>query len=66
MVLYDCFKLVCAYLNEEDKISECYSCLKMMIQAHLHVVFFTIFFIKRASFKRLYLYLKLLQLSTIF
>ena len=31
----------------------------MVIQAHLHVVFFAIFFIKRASLKRFYLYLKL-------
>ena len=38
-VLYDCFKLIYAYLNEGDKIGERYSSLKMMIQAHLHVVF---------------------------
>ena len=38
----------------------------MMIQAHLHVGFFTKFFIKRASLKRFYLYEKLLRLSTIF
>ena len=46
-VLYDCFKLIYLYLNEEDNVRECYSCLKMTIQAHLHVGFTTIFFIKR-------------------
>ena len=65
-VLYDCFKLIYAYLNERDKVCECYSCLKMVIQAHLHVGFLIIFFIKRASLKRFYLYFKLLQSSTIF
>ena len=39
-------------LNEGYKVRECYSCLKMVIQAHLHVDFFTIFFIKRASLLR--------------
>ena len=38
----------------------------MMIQAHLYVGFFTVFFIKRASIKRFYLSLKLLQSRTIF
>ena len=28
-----------AYLNEGDKVHECYSCLKRMIQAHLHIGF---------------------------
>ena len=65
-VLHDCFKLIYAYLNEGDKVRECYSCLTMMIQAHLHVGFFMIFFIDRASLKRFYLYMKLLQSSTIF
>ena len=66
-ILYDCFKLIYTYLNEEDKVCECYSCLEVVIQAHLHVGFFTIFFIKRASLlKRSYLYLKLLQSSTTF
>ena len=50
-ILYDCFKLIYAYLNEGDKVCECYSCLKMMIQSQLHVGFFKIFFIKRASRK---------------
>ena len=54
------------YLNEGNKVRKCYSCLKMMTQAHLYVVFFTIFFIKRASLKRFYLYMRLLQPSTIF
>ena len=38
----------------------------MVVQAQLHVGFFTIFFIKRASLKRFLLYMKLLQSSTIF
>ena len=50
-VLCDCFRLIYAYLNERDKVRECYSCLKIVIQAHLHVGFFIIFFIKRASLK---------------
>ena len=54
-VFYVCFKLIYAYLNEGDKVRECYSCLKMMMQAHVHVVF-----------SRFYLYMKLLQSSTIF
>ena len=37
-----------------------------MIQTHSHVGFFIMFFIKRASLKWFYLYLKLLQSSTIF
>ena len=65
-VLYDCFKLIYVYLNEEDKVRECYNCLEMLVQAHLHVGFLTIFFVKRALLKRFYLYMKLLQSSTIF
>ena len=38
-ILYDCFKLIHAYLNEGHKVRECYSCLKMIVQAHLCVVF---------------------------
>ena len=54
-------------MNKGDKVCECYSCLKMIVQAHLHVGFFTILFIKRALLKRFYnLLLKLLQSSTIF
>ena len=49
-VLYDCFKLIYAYLMG-DKVRECYSCLKTMIQAQLHVDFSVIFFTKRASLK---------------
>ena len=48
-VLYDCFKLICVCLNEGDKVRECYSYLKTVIQAQLHVGFSTIFIIKRAS-----------------
>ena len=28
-----------AYLNERDKVRESYSCLKMMMQAHVHTGF---------------------------
>ena len=49
--LYDRFKLRCVYLNEEDKFRECYTCLNLMIQVHLQVVFFTIFFIKHILLK---------------
>ena len=54
-VLHDYFKLIYAYLNEGDKVCKCYSCLKTIVQAYLHVGFFAIFFIKSASRKRLYL-----------
>ena len=37
----------------------------MIMQTHLHVALFTIYFFKRASLKRFYLYMKLLQSSTI-
>ena len=63
---YDCFKLIYACLNEEGKVREFYSCLKMIVQTDLHVVFFAIFYIKRLPLKRFYLYMKLLQSSTIF
>ena len=64
-ILYDRFKLIYACLNEGDKFRKCYSCLKMIIQAHLHGGFFTIFFFKQPSLKQFYLYVKLLQSSTI-
>ena len=38
--LYDCFELIYTYLNEGDRVRECYSYLKMIMQAHLHVAFF--------------------------
>ena len=47
--LYDRFKLIYVYLSEGDKVSKCYSCLKMTIKAHLHITFFSLNFIKRAS-----------------
>ena len=66
-------KLIYAYINEMDKVCECYGCLQMMMEAHLHVGFSTVFFIKRAPLKQfylyilfIYLYMKLLQSSTIF
>ena len=37
-VLHDCFKLIYMYLNEVDKVRKCYSCLKMIVQAHLHLI----------------------------
>ena len=55
------FQTLYAYLNERDKVRECYSCLKIVTQAQLHVDFSTIFIIKRASLKRFYLYMKLFQ-----
>ena len=36
-VLYDRFKLIYAYLNEGDKVRKCYSCLKRVTQAQLHL-----------------------------
>ena len=33
------FKLIYSYLNKGDLVHECYSCLKMKVQAHLHLVF---------------------------
>ena len=40
------FRLVYGYLNEGNKVCECYGCLKLVTQAYLHSFFFTIFFIK--------------------
>ena len=40
-VLCYSFKHTYACLNEGDKVYECYDCLKMAIQANLHVGFFT-------------------------
>ena len=48
---------ICTY-KWRNKLCECYSCLKMIVQAHLHVEFFPIFCIKSASLKRFYLYVK--------
>ena len=48
-VLHDHFKRIYAYINEGNKVHEFYSSLKMIMLAHLHVVFFTKFFIKRSS-----------------
>ena len=59
-VMYDRFKLIYAYFKTGDKVR-----VKMIVQTHLRVGFFTIFFIRRASLKRFYLYTKLLQSSTI-
>ena len=40
--------------KEEDKVYECFSCLELMIQTHLHVGIFTKFFIKHVSLKLFY------------
>ena len=65
-VLYDFSKHIFAYLNERGKVCECYRCLKVMIQAHLQTVFFfTVFFIKRTSLIGFYLYMELVESSTI-
>ena len=61
-VFYDCFKLIYAYLKEGDKVRESYSCLQMMISCW----FFHSIISKRASLKRFYLHMKLLQSSTVF
>ena len=36
----DRFKLTYANLNEGDKVRECYSHLKLIMQTHFHVGFF--------------------------
>ena len=53
-VWYDSFKLTCVYSDEREEVRERYSCLKMIVQSHLHFDFFTIVFIKRALLKRFY------------
>ena len=52
--LCDYMKLIYLNLNEEDRVPECYSCMKLMIQAHLCFGFFKILFIKHVSLKRFY------------
>ena len=47
--LYACFKLIYVDFNEWGKVRKYCTCLKLMIQAHLHVGFFKIFFIKHVS-----------------
>ena len=55
-VLHDCFKLTYAYLNERDKVYECYSCLKMIIYKPIYMLIFVAkFFSKRGSLKQFYL-----------
>ena len=43
---YDHFQVIDEYLTKGDKAHESYNCLKLMIQVHLHVDFFTIVFYK--------------------
>ena len=62
----DRFKPLYANMNERDKVRECYSRLKLMIQTHLHVGFLTKSFMKGVSLKLFYWYIKLWQSSTIF
>ena len=49
--LYNRSKLFYGYSNEGDKVGECYSCLKFMIQTYLRVDFLKTFFIKHVSLK---------------
>ena len=66
-VLYDWFKLIYRYLNEGNKVRECFNCLKMMIQVHLHVGFITYLSLNMYHLnKSIYIYMKLLQSSKIF
>ena len=44
---HDRFNFTTALLTTND----CYSCLKLMIQSHLHIGFFKIFFIKNVSLR---------------
>ena len=39
------------YFNERNEVYECYSYLKAMILAYLHVGFFTVFFLKHIHLK---------------
>ena len=45
-------KLTYMYLNAGDKVRECYSILKLMLQAHLHDGSSTAYFVKNVSVKR--------------
>ena len=60
------FQTLIGYLSEGDKVHECYSCSKLIIQAHLNAGFFKIFFLKIVLFKRFYWYMQLLESSKIF
>ena len=53
-VLRDHFKVLNVFLNEGDKVGECYSCMKLMIETNLHVGFFTITFFEHFLLKRIY------------
>ena len=65
-VLHDRFKLHISVFSEGDKVSEYYSRLKLMIQAHLYVTFFTTFFTRHISLTQFHWNIKLLQSSKIF
>ena len=65
VVLYDCFKHTYIGLNEGDTINECYSRLKLMAQADLHIAFFTIFLVKQMLLKLFYWHMILLLSTTV-
>ena len=44
-------EIIEVYLTEVDKIRKYYSCLKLMIEAHLQVAFFPLFLIKYVLLK---------------
>ena len=52
--LNDRSQKIYVYLNEGEKAREYCGCLKLMVQAHIHVAFFKILSIKHVSLKRLY------------
>ena len=52
--LSDCSKLTYVYWNYGDQDRDCYSCLNLMVKAHLLVAFFKMFFIIHVSVKRLF------------
>lgn len=45
-------KLTYMFLNAGDKVRECYSSLKLMLQAHLHDGSSTAYFVKNVSVKQ--------------
>ena len=70
--LYDWSKLVWVYLNDGDKVRECYAnsllinVREFKMQVFLHVDFFKTFLINYVLLKQSYLYMKQLQSITIF
>ena len=66
VVFYGHFRLIYVPFNEVDKVRECYSYLKLIIQARFNESFSKTYFTKPVSLKRFYWYMKQLQLSTLF